>query len=121
MEFTFAFLKVLFWSIYLIAPLLVFLGGTVIVFGQIVTHIEKWNKFDGLYWSMITATTVGYGDIRPIKKVSKMFSVLIAFVGMIFTGIIIALAFNSVTITFDQYVDKSAIEEIREKFEKNET
>lgn len=120
MEFTFAFLKFFFWSIYLIAPILVFLCGTVILFGQIVTHIEKWNKFDGFYWSLITATTVGYGDIRPIKKISKIFSILIAFVGMIFTGIMIAIALNSVTLTFEKHVDKSSIEEIRDKFEKNE-
>jgi len=99
------------------APLLIFLSGAIILLGQIVSHIEKWSKFDGLYWSFITATTVGYGDIRPVKKVSKMFSILIALVGMVFTGLVIAIALNSVTLTFEKHIDKSAIEEVRGKFE----
>lgn len=84
--------------------------------GQIVCHIEKWNKFDGLYWSFITATTVGYGDIRPLKKVSKALSVLIAFVGLMLTGIMIAVSLNTATIAFEKHIDISAIEEVKERF-----
>ena len=116
MEFTLTFIRLFFWSIYLIVPLLVFLSFVIIVLGQIVCHIEKWNKFDGLYWSFITATTVGYGDIRPLKKVSKVLSVVIALVGIMLTGIILAVALNTTTIAFEKHVDKSAIEKVKEKF-----
>ena len=116
MEFTLTFIRLFFWSIYLIAPLLVFLSFVIIVLGQIVCHIEKWNKFDGLYWSFITATTVGYGDIRPLKIVSKVLSVVIALVGIMLTGIILAVALNTTTIAFEKHADKSAIEKIKEKF-----
>ena len=116
MELTITFIRLFFWSIYLIAPLLVFLSFVIIVLGQIVCHIEKWNKFDGLYWSFITATTVGYGDIRPLKKVSRALSVLIAFVGLMLTGIIIALTLNTTTIAFEKHVEETAIEKIKEKF-----
>ena len=104
MELTLTFIRLFFWSIYLIAPLLVFLSFVIIALGQIVCHIEKWNKFDGLYWSFITATTVGYGDIRPVKKVSKVLSVLIAFVGLMLTGIMIAVSLNTATIAFEKHV-----------------
>ena len=116
MELTLTFIRLFFWSIYLIAPLLVFLSFVIIVLGQIVCHIEKWNKFDGLYWSFITATTVGYGDIRPLKKVSKALSVLIALVGLMLTGIMIAVTLNTTTIAFEKHVDKSAIEEVKGRF-----
>jgi voltage-gated potassium channel len=94
MDFTLTFIRLFFWSIYLIAPLLVFLSFVIIVLGQIVCYIEKWNKFDGLYWSFITATTVGYGDIHPLKKVSKVLSVFIALVGIMLTGIMLAVTLN---------------------------
>lgn len=84
--------------------------------GHVVCQLEKWSKFDGLYWSFITATTVGYGDIRPLKKVSKVLSVLIALVGIMLTGIMIAVTLNTASIAFEKHVDKAAIEQVKERF-----
>ena len=116
MEFTIAFVELFFWSIYLVAPLLVFLSFFIILLGQIVCSIEKWGKFDGLYWSFITATTVGYGDIRPLKKVSKALSVAIALVGIMLTGIIIAVTINTASIALEKHGDEHIIEEMKAKF-----
>jgi voltage-gated potassium channel len=44
---------------------------------------------------MITASTVGYGDIKPVRKSSKVLAIVIAFMGMVLTGIIIAVALES--------------------------
>lgn len=116
MEFTVSFIQLFFWSIYLIAPLLIFFSVVIIVLGQIVCHLEKWEKFDGLYWSFITATTVGYGDIRPLKKVSKTLSVLIALVGVMFTGIIIAVTLNTASVAIEKHGDIQIIEKMKEEF-----
>jgi len=116
MEFTIAFVELFFWSIYLVAPLLIFLSFFIILLGQIVCSIEKWGKFDGLYWSFITATTVGYGDIRPLKKVSKALSVTIALVGIMLTGIIIAVTINTASIALEKHGDDRVIEQMKEKF-----
>lgn len=117
MDFTLSFLQVFFISVYLTAPLLLFLGATIIFLGHIVRRIEKWTPFDGLYWAFITATTVGYGDIRPLKKISKILSIIIALVGLMFTGIIIALTLNAVETSFKKHFDGHAIEQIKEKFD----
>ena len=68
--------------------------------GHIVGRLESWDRLDAIYWGFITATTVGYGDIRPRGRLSKALSVLIALIGMIFTGIMVALAVNAVTESF---------------------
>ncbi len=115
MEFTITFVKLFYWSIYLVAPLLVFLSSLIIVLGQVVCRVEKWKKFDGLYWSFITATTVGYGDIRPLTKVSKALSVFIALVGVVFTGIIIAVALNTSSIALEKHIDEQVIERIKKE------
>ncbi len=100
MEFTFQFIEYFYYGLNLAAPLLIFLALVIVLLGQIVGQRESWSRFDSLYWSFITATTVGYGDIRPLQKLSKTISVLIALTGMIFTGIIVALALNAASISF---------------------
>jgi len=82
MEFSITFLKILFWGIYLIAPILLLLGVVIVTLGLVVGRIESWTKFDALYWAFITALTVGYGDIRPKKKSSRILSTMIAIIGI---------------------------------------
>lgn len=52
------------------------------------------NAFSGIWWSMSTIFTVGYGDIYPITVVGKIMGVVITFLGVgsvaIPTGIISA-------------------------------
>lgn len=52
------------------------------------------NAFSGIWWSVSTLLTVGYGDIYPITVAGKIFGIIIAFLGVgivaIPTGIISA-------------------------------
>lgn len=52
------------------------------------------NAFSGIWWSVSTLLTVGYGDIYPITALGKLFSIFITFLGVgmvaIPTGIISA-------------------------------
>ena len=52
------------------------------------------NAFSGIWWSVSTLLTVGYGDIYPITTLGKCFAILISFLGVgmvaIPTGIISA-------------------------------
>ena len=40
------------------------------------------NAFSGIWWSISTLTTVGYGDIYPITVLGKMLSIVIAMLGI---------------------------------------
>jgi len=51
-------------------------------------HIH--NLFDAFYLAMITATTVGYGDITPITTVGRIVAILIALIGWFSFSIITA-------------------------------
>ena len=52
------------------------------------------NAFSGMWWSVSTLLTIGYGDIYPITTMGKIFSIFITFLGVgmvaIPTGIISA-------------------------------
>jgi len=100
MEFTIKFIRLFFFGIELAAPLLLALALIIILMGQIVGALESWGRFNSIYWAFITATTVGYGDIHPLRPLSKALSVFIALTGIIFTGIMLAVALNAATISF---------------------
>jgi len=95
-EFLLLFLQ----GLYFISPLLAMLLLILVLIGQIVGRHEAWSRFDALYWAFITSFTVGYGDFHPRKRLSKALSVLIALVGVIFTGIIVAVALHAVQTSF---------------------
>jgi len=97
MDFTFNYLQMFYLGLTLAAPLLVLSVLLIIGLGIIVGLRESWGRYDSIYWAFINATTVGYGDIRPLRLVSKALSILIALIGMIFTGLLVALAINAAT------------------------
>lgn len=112
MGYTLTFLMLFKEIMILTSALLLSLSMLVIILGQIVAYFEKWRKFDALYWTFITATTVGYGDIRPLRKISRVISIIIAFVGIMFTGIVVAITLEAARIAFESHVDPAVIEEI---------
>jgi len=97
MEFTFLVLHRFFYGISLTLPLLAFLLLLITVLGQWVGRIERWDSFTALYWSFITALTIGYGDIRPMEKSSRLLSLLIGMLGIMLTGIIVAITIAATT------------------------
>ena len=52
------------------------------------------NAFSGIWWSMSTLLTVGYGDIYPVTTLGRIMAIIIAYLGVgavaIPTGIISA-------------------------------
>jgi hypothetical protein len=44
----------------------------------------------GLYYSMVTLTTLGYGDITPLNPIARMFAALESFIGQLYVAILVA-------------------------------
>lgn len=109
MTFTLSFIQLFLWYSYLGAPLLLFLCLIIVILGQCVGCIEGWSKFDAFYWAFITATTVGYGDIRPLTKSSKILSIIITLTGMVLTGILVAIAVHTATVSFGKHIQPNII------------
>src|ERR1700758_443513 len=94
---TILFLKDFAIGLWLMFPLVFSLIGAIILLGQIVGRRHGWSFLDSVYWSFMTATTVGYGDLRPTDRRSKIVAIVIAFLGLILTGIVIAVAVQATT------------------------
>ena len=48
------------------------------------------DSFDALYFSFVTLCTLGYGDITPLSRVARMFSILEATTGTFYVAIVIS-------------------------------
>lgn len=61
----------------LILPVLVISGGTA---GYMI--IEGWDLLDALYMTVLTISTVGYGEVHPLSVTGKFLSILIILLGV---------------------------------------
>lgn len=97
-----------FFSINFLKGLLVLLF-IILLFGLMVWFFErKSNKeqfrssprgiWDGLWWSAVTLTTVGYGDKAPQSKMGRAVALLLMFVGLLFISGLTASIASSLTV-----------------------
>jgi voltage-gated potassium channel len=62
---------------------LLYLVVLTLTVGTIFYHtVEGWRWLDSLYFSVITLTTVGYGDFTPETDMGKIFTMVYIFVGL---------------------------------------
>jgi voltage-gated potassium channel Kch len=94
---TFRFLKQLAIGLWFFSPLLFALVLAILLLGYLAGKGEDWSRADSLYRALVTATTVGYGDFRPTRRKSRIIAVLIAVLGLLTSGIIIALGVLAAT------------------------
>ena len=111
MEFTLTFIKLFFAVLTLIAPILLTLCSVIVILGLIAGRHEGWSRLNALYWAFITAFPVGYGDIRPLKPLSKILAVAIAWTGIMFTGVIVAVTVSSTQDAVKKHVNPAALQE----------
>jgi voltage-gated potassium channel len=52
------------------------------------TRYETWSAIDALYFSVMTMSTIGYGDIVPTTVFTKIFTIVFCFLS---TGIFLSL------------------------------
>ena len=68
-----------------------------ILLAVILTNVERMSFGEAIYFTLITGLTVGYGDVTPMTASGKAISVFTAFVGVIATGIYVAVATKAVS------------------------
>lgn len=65
------------------ASILLFVSAVGIYHFEKDAQPEKFQSvFDGIWWAMVTLTTVGYGDVYPITAGGKIFTFFIILVGL---------------------------------------
>lgn len=71
--------------------------------GSVVYHfLEGWSWLDSIYFSIITLTTIGYGDFSPQTSGGKLFTIFYILIGI---GIILSFV-NTVYNHYNQLKSK---------------
>jgi len=54
-----------------------------LVIGTLFYHnVEGWRYIDSLYFTVVTMTTIGYGDFTPQTDIGKIFTIFFIFSGI---------------------------------------
>ena len=67
-----------------------------------VTLVEKMPFADTLYFAFVTGLTIGYGDIVVKTPVGRLVAILIGLVGILFTGLMVAVMVHAVRESFEE-------------------
>lgn len=71
----------------------------ILLIGVIVAWLQNWPWGDGLYFAMITALTIGYGDLVPTTAVTRFLAVMLGVLGFLSTSILAALSVHALRVT----------------------
>jgi NhaP-type Na+/H+ or K+/H+ antiporter len=78
--------------------LLMLAAVTVVGVGTVVYHwLEDWSWVDSLYFSVVTASTVGFGDLAPTKDSSKLFTIVYIVFAVSIIGTFLSVRFRART------------------------
>ena len=82
-----------FWRIlWRMSPLNLALFASIAINSWAISYVEKLPFGDALYFAAITGLTIGYGDIVVKTPAGRILAVLIGFIGVLFSGLVIAVA-----------------------------
>ena len=85
----------------------------VLISAGIYSLAENINYRNALWWAIVTATTVGYGDISPTSPIGRGIAIVLMFVGIGLIGTIT----STVTSFFTQQQAEKSDEELSKKLD----
>ena len=81
-------------SVIVTATAVVVVGGGILI--RVLDHREYANVWVGMWWSIQTVTTVGYGDVTPKDVAGRLVGAVVMLEGIAFLAIVTA----AITSTF---------------------
>ena len=100
----------------ILAALIFFIGVFGYLFSASEPQVETFG--DGIWWALVTITTVGYGDITPLTTLGRVVAGLLMLLGLGLIATITAI----VSAKFIQnYVDGHTNDDVLEKLQELET
>jgi hypothetical protein len=89
------FFQYLWKHLQVIWPVVSGLIGFQLSLGAVIGFLERWSVSETIYFTFVTALTIGYGDLAPKRITSRMIALAIAFSGILLMGLVAALGVRS--------------------------
>jgi hypothetical protein len=87
----------LWFGLHVVWPILSGLLMLIVALGLLVGRCEGWRISESLYFSFVTALTIGYGDLAPKMLITRSLAILIGLCGVLLTAIVAAVAVKALS------------------------
>jgi len=67
------------------------LVGFQLAFGAVIGLLERRSVSESIYFTFVTALTIGYGDLAPKRISTRMIALAVAFSGILLTALVAAI------------------------------
>ena len=101
--FTYHFFR----AVWTVKTVILALIALVVAGAAAVTLVEKMPFADTLYFAFVTGLTIGYGDIVVKTPFGRLVAILIGFVGILFTGLMVAVLVYAVRESLEEFRNRS--------------
>jgi hypothetical protein len=72
---------------------------------------EELSATEAIYFAWVTGTTVGYGDLLPTSGTTRFLAIIIAVLGIVLTGIVVAIAIEAAKVAIE---NNTSIQEFKQ-------
>jgi Na+-translocating ferredoxin:NAD+ oxidoreductase RnfE subunit len=74
----------------------------IVIGALVIAFVEKMPFGNALYFAFVTGLTIGYGEIVAKTVLGRIVALLIGLIGIIFTGMVVAIAVRAVQKSFEK-------------------
>ena len=76
--------------------------GFQLALGALIGFLERWSISESIYFTFVTALTIGYGDLAPKRIAARMIALAIAFSGVLLVGLVAAVGVRALEAAEDE-------------------
>lgn len=102
-----------FFTLFIFASIIVFVSSVLIYVMEANNPASAVNTFfEAIYWSIVTISTVGYGDITPVTEAGRIVSMFVIIAGIAVFSFTTSLVVTAFTEKLDEIKDIKLIDDI---------